>query len=225
MSVYFHPKSQDHLVRQLFNLIPGGDESSNIFNLPVHPSAGTPSMFQPKFDLREIGDSYELKGDFSGFKKEDLSIEWADDENLIISGHINQHSEHSNADEHKKSASSPTTAAAPRSASPSSSNYKKPTAEDEPSEDGVVINKPDASSASDSKNTTVAKTDSNNKKQVSRPKYRYHFVERHHGSFRRVFNFPGRVDPSSLKASLADGVLTVTIKMAQAVAPRKIAIE
>ena len=38
---------------------------------------------------------------------------------------------------------------------------------------------------------------------------RYHLVERAYGSFQRSFNFPGSVDGAKVKATFADGVLTV----------------
>lgn len=49
-------------------------------------------------------------------------------------------------------------------------------------------------------------------------------AERFHGSFERTLSLPVEIDPDQVSASLKDGVLTVTLPKAQAVLPRKIAV-
>lgn len=49
---------------------------------------GHPVAWQPKFDIRDIGDAYELFGELPGMKKEDLNIELAESRTLLISGKV-----------------------------------------------------------------------------------------------------------------------------------------
>ena len=53
---------------------------------------------------------------------------------------------------------------------------------------------------------------------------KYHRRERESGRFSRVINFPGEVNVDSVKATVTDGVLTVTIPKAEAAKPRQIKV-
>lgn len=53
---------------------------------------------------------------------------------------------------------------------------------------------------------------------------RFHRVERAHGRFARTFRLGPDVDPDSVEATLADGVLTVTVRKAEQARPRRIEI-
>jgi HSP20 family protein len=44
------------------------------------------TFFRPKFDVKELKDSYELHGELPGLEQEDISIEWSDGNTLTISG-------------------------------------------------------------------------------------------------------------------------------------------
>jgi HSP20 family protein len=54
---------------------------------------------------------------------------------------------------------------------------------------------------------------------------RYHRREREAGRFSRAVSLPGDIDPDHVKASLVDGVLTVTIAKAEKAKPRQIAVQ
>ena len=54
---------------------------------------------------------------------------------------------------------------------------------------------------------------------------RYHRREREAGRFSRAVALPGDIDPDNVKASLVDGVLTVTIAKAEKAKPRQISIQ
>lgn len=54
---------------------------------------------------------------------------------------------------------------------------------------------------------------------------RYHRREREAGRFSRAVALPGDIDSDEVKASLVDGVLTVTIAKAEKSKPRQIAVQ
>ncbi|MEE4112218.1 MAG: Hsp20/alpha crystallin family protein [Desulfobacteraceae bacterium] len=54
---------------------------------------------------------------------------------------------------------------------------------------------------------------------------RYHRREREAGRFSRAVALPGDIDPDHVKASMVDGVLTVTIAKAEKAKPRQIAVQ
>jgi HSP20 family molecular chaperone IbpA len=64
-------------------------------------------------------------------------------------------------------------------------------------------------------------------KQVSKESHKHRFwvSERSVGDFHRSFNFPTRVDQENVKASLKNGVLSVTVPKSTAPATKKISIE
>ena len=53
----------------------------------------------------------------------------------------------------------------------------------------------------------------------------YHLVERNYGSFERTLQLPAGVDADSIKATIANGVLTVKVPKPAAVQPKKIDVK
>jgi HSP20 family protein len=53
----------------------------------------------------------------------------------------------------------------------------------------------------------------------------WHRVERSYGAFARSIQLPPGIDPNAIKASLAKGVLKVTVPKPASAAPRKIAVK
>ncbi len=60
---------------------------------------------------------------------------------------------------------------------------------------------------------------------VEHDNVRYHRREREAGKFSRVINLPEVTDMDKVKATLANGVLTVTVAKSEASKPRQIAIQ
>ncbi len=58
-----------------------------------------------------------------------------------------------------------------------------------------------------------------------REEERFHIRERYAGTFSRSFRLPDDVDPDKVNATVADGVLTVTLEKAEAAQPRKITVK
>jgi HSP20 family protein len=53
--------------------------------------------FRPKFDIRELKDSYELHGELPGIEQKDVNLEFVDPHTLVITGRVERSSTQSNA--------------------------------------------------------------------------------------------------------------------------------
>jgi HSP20 family protein len=163
-------------------------------------------FFAPRFDLKEIKDAYVLEGELPGVDQANISIEFTDEHTLVVSGRSEVVREEGSRPEAIEDASTKDQAAikdAPR----------KATVEDE---DGG------AATPSAEVSTQVVKPDENQKKD---PEHTYWVSERVSGSFTRSFSFPARVKQDEVKASLKNGILTITVPKAGAPESRRITIE
>jgi HSP20 family protein len=187
--------------------------------------ANSPSLaqsvrsFQPRFDMKENKDSYELHGELPGVAQKDINIEFTDANTLSIRGRTETVREEgrrptalleSQAETHQKKL-----ADAETESTASSNKSHQPTVEDEDS-GTVASTKPADASASQQ----VSKN-----QQAEADKSNYWISERSVGSFARSFSFPQRVDQDAVKASLKDGILSIVVPKAQAPAKRRIQIE
>jgi len=122
----------------------------------------------------------------------------------------------------------------------SNSNYQKPTVEDEDATAEVQsITSSTAGQATPAESVsgdqvpapetqTVQATTSSETQpstQQQQPESRYWISERSVGSFQRVFQFPTRVDHDNIKASLKDGLLSISIPKAQAPGVKRVNVE
>ncbi|KAF2422836.1 HSP20-like chaperone, partial [Tothia fuscella] len=158
--------------------------------------------FNPRFDVKETKESYELHGELPGIAQKDINIEWSDDNTLTISGQSESRSEYNDGQ---------VVDVTHESNDKNDKHYQKPTAEDEGKEG--------------EKNTAVTKTNGN--KEVAKADDntpRYWVTERSFGSFHRTFQFPARVDHENVSASLKDGILSMVVPKAKAKEPRKVTI-
>lgn len=153
----------------------------------------------PKFDVKETAAAYILEGEIPGVSKSDISLTWADDNTLVLKTQTSTFMEHN---------PNPTPAATieQKSEFASSSND----AEISPAE--MSSADPDATK-SENTDSAIAKTrDQSTDVAKSAPASpTYHLTERTHSKFQRVFSFAGQVNHDEVKASLKDGVLTVTV--------------
>ncbi|ETS86507.1 hypothetical protein PFICI_00335 [Pestalotiopsis fici W106-1] len=187
---------------------------------------GLGSFFTPKFDMTETETAYELHGELPGINKEDIHMEFTDPQTLQIRGKIERTRTEGNppaglleGGDNNKSDKAIT-----EHADDHSSHHV--TVEDAPEEDGAATES-NSSTPQDTPATTVAETAKPSapaKQQESSPKHKYYLVERNVGSFSRSFNFPSRIDNESVKASLDNGILTVTVQKAKKHESRRIAI-
>ena len=183
--------------------------------------------------MREVGSSYELKGELPGIEQKDLEIEFVDDKTLVIRGKSVRETEGGNVD---KTAAAPAVegakdnaAATSDTASEKSGSYHKSSVEDEDDfvDAAAETEKSDlakgkaaehAAAAADPE-TSVPET------KASEPEFKYWVSERSVGEFERRFAFPGRVDQEAVRASLKNGILSVVVPKIVEQSARKIEIQ
>jgi len=161
--------------------------------------------FQPRFDVKETKEAYELQGDLPGLEQQDINIEWRAADTLAISGHIERRSERGTP---PKAIEEPEV---------SKEKSHQPTVEDEPETE---------TEGSKTEETAVA-TPATSQEVQKQPEEqsRYWVSERSVGEYHRSFTFPAPVDHDNVKASLKNGVLSVIVPKAKRHQPKKITIE
>jgi HSP20 family molecular chaperone IbpA len=173
--------------------------------------------FAPKFDIRETADTYELHGELPGMKKENVSIEFTDAQNMLIRGKVERTytagtaPNGTHAVENKRDQKAITGAESPKP--------HKATVEDAGQEEEgfTAVEKTEASQGSEAQAI---------QKSAAQPdRAKYWLSERTIGEFSRTFNFPARVDQDGVTANLTDGILNITVPKAKKHEARRIAIQ
>lgn len=166
--------------------------------------------WQPRFDLRETNDVYELYGELPGLNKEHVAIEFPDFQTMTISG----------TTERSYSAGSTSANKTPAEASSTQrrGSYQSATVEDDVDGDKFeVVNTPTTDNTKSEQapsNETAAHT--------SKPKY--WLSERGIGEFSRTFNFASRVEHDAVSAGLDNGILHIIVPKAKKHEPRRVFI-
>lgn len=167
--------------------------------------------WQPKFDVRETGESYELHGELPGINKQDVHIEFTEPQTMIIRG----------KSERTYTAGTPPAGlvegekpkAAITEAEEEHKNNHHATVEEEyesiAHESGTEVTKAETEAPKESKPVDHAK---------------YWLTERSVGEFSRSFNFPTRVDQEAVTASFKDGILNIVVPKAKKHESRRIAV-
>lgn len=185
----------------LFRLL----DDFDTYNSTVRPEKSALRSFQPKFDVKETPDTYELHGELAGLEQKDVDIEFTDPQTLTIRGHVEREytsgTPPSGAIEASKSGGAITEGGETHKQPP------KPTVEDEEAA---------------SKDKSVATQQQKNAPQESQSKF--WVSERSVGDFQRSFSFPTRVDQDGVKASLNKGILSIVVPKAKKHESRKIQI-
>lgn len=161
--------------------------------------------FQPRFDVRELPEAYELHGELPGIDQKDIEIEFTDAQTLTIRGRTERSytsgTPPSNLVEDSKLSGAITEGG-------EQNQSHKATVEDE-----------DAANASTSVTTQEQKDPQQPQEQA-----KYWVSERSVGEFARSFSFPTRVDQDAVKASMKNGILSILVPKAKKHESRKIAI-
>jgi HSP20 family molecular chaperone IbpA len=158
--------------------------------------------FQPKFDIRETKEAYELHGELPGIDQKDVSIEFSDPTTLVIKGRV----------EREYSTGGPEQGRITGDVSDQSQSHKA-TVEDE-SQEG--------------QSQQQVQQQQQGEQQVSKKGHQHHkywVTERSVGEFYRSFSFPSRVDQDNVKASLKNGILNIHVPKAAAHQAKKINID
>lgn len=166
------------------------------------------TLFQPRFDVRELEDHFELHGELPGMDKNNVKIEFSDPQTMVISGRVERTYQEGNPP-----AGLVEGAEMHGAITEKGEEQKKPhkaTVEDETPESS-----PEATSGE------VVESE---KKKTAKDTAKYWVSERSIGEFSRTFSFPGHVDQMGVKASLKDGILSVTVPKAKKPASRQITI-
>jgi len=159
--------------------------------------------FNPKFDVRETSEAYELHGELPGINRDRISIQFTDSQTLVISGHV----ERSYASDNLPAGL------------PDHDDSLRATVEDAPADPDESNGKHLARSAA-----TQAKKADDKQQQQQPAADKIWLSERSVGAFTRTFGFPTRVDQDAVKASLENGVLSITVPKAKKQESRRITI-
>lgn len=171
--------------------------------------AGLPA-WQPKFDVRETADAYELHGELPGLEKEQVNIEFTDPQTLFVRGRV----------ERTYTAGTPPAGHIEDSTTASSGAITEGGEERRNSHQATVEDE----SADAEKQVTATTTEKAPEKKQPADKAKYWLTERSIGEFSRSFSFPARVEQEGVTANLKDGILTVTVPKAKKHETRRIAI-
>jgi len=161
--------------------------------------------FAPKFDVKELPESYELHGELPGIEQKDVEIEFTDSQTLTVRGHT------------ERSYSSGTPPAGFVEGSTSSGAITEGGGEGKENKDHA---KTDNHKDSTKKLTEVTAQDGNS----PQPEAKYWVSERSVGEFSRSFNFPSRVDQENVRASMKNGILSIVVPKSNKPEGRKITI-
>lgn len=173
------------------------------------------TFWQPKFDVRETGDNYELHGELPGMNKDNVHIEFTEPQSLVVRGKV------------ERSYSSGT----PPSGLLESSNKGAITESGEHNS-----HKASVEDATDDNANRAAQTDAHKQVQKSNnynngngkatdQNAKFWLSERSVGEFSRTFNFPSPVNQEAVSAGFKDGILNIVVPKAKKHGTRRIAIQ
>ncbi|RKF71236.1 30 kDa heat shock protein [Golovinomyces cichoracearum] len=159
--------------------------------------------FTPKFDVKELPESYELYGELPGIDQKDIEIEFTDTSTLTISGHTQRtHTQGSEPIDFTEDGNSQT-----------SDTYSPERPHDK------TFGNVDSQKSLDKPN------DTSKSKVTEESEEKFWVMERSVGEFSRSFTFPAQVDEENVTASMSNGVLTVIVPKTKKQSVRKITIQ
>lgn len=178
------------------------------------------SHWQPKFDVRETSDAYELHGELPGLNKNDVSIEFTEPQTLVVRGKVERTYTTGTAAPEAAAAPAVEEPAAPAEEPAAAASHQATVADEDDAsvqeENGfeVVSEASDSAPATpETQAATVAAPAAAPAAPVDNSKY--WLTERSIGEFARAFNFPARVDQDAVTAGFQDGILSITVPKAK----------
>jgi len=201
--------SADTSFTPLFRLLDDFDNYRTEAQGTGHGRKGRGITFNPKFDVRETENTYELHGELPGIEREGISIEFTEPQTIVIHGHVERTYQAGHPPSGYVEGAKTSGAITEGGEEQHHNKPRKVTVEDEQAKE---------------KQGTVAKKDENQQEQPQQPKEKYWVSERSVGEFSRTFSFPTRVDQDAVSATLTNGVLNITVPKAKKQESRRIAI-
>jgi HSP20 family molecular chaperone IbpA len=163
--------------------------------------------FNPKFDVKETEQAYELHGELPGIEQKDITLEWQDSNTISIKGRT----EHTREEGTRPAGLVEDQTEQQKLTQGEGSNNKKARVEDETTESGGAREATQAETAVTEMQKSAGST--------------YWVAECSVGEFARTFSFPKQVDQDKVKASLKNGILNVIVPKAVAPQSKRINIE
>ncbi|UNI15006.1 hypothetical protein JDV02_001581 [Purpureocillium takamizusanense] len=195
----------------LFRLL---DEFDSYSRGSTQTRRSTVPSWQPKFDVRETGEHYELHGELPGVDKENVQIDFTEPQTLVVRGRT-ERSYATGAAPSDELEDAPTPDSTTESGEVPHGSPHQATVEDEGDSAYEVVEKAQ-------QQQTTKKPQEVAKKPADTAKY--WLSERSIGEFSRTFSFPSRIDQDAVTASFKDGILSVTVPKAKPHESRRIAI-
>ena len=205
--------------------------TADFFPTPSQRQHAASRTFQPRFDVREVDSSYELKGDLPGIEQKDLEIEFVDERTLVIRGRTASEETRTNAPAAESTKAVAANEEIADDVSEKSAKYRKPSVEEEDGYvDAGVESSADGAKTPASPTTVTAEQPASSNAAAASSKTadtqsKYWVSERSVGHFERRFSFPGRVDQEAVKASLKNGILSVVVPKIVAKEAKRIQVE
>jgi len=178
--------------------------------------AGSGAFWQPKFDVRETSDNYELHGELPGMSKENVHIEFTDPQSLVVRGRAER--SYSSGTPPAGLLDQPNNKGAITEGGEASSSHKATV------EDADEGKDQSAGASSDANKQQVEKAVKKQQQQQHDHGVKYWLSERSVGEFSRTFNFPSPVDQDAVSASFKDGILNILVPKAKKQGTRRVAI-
>jgi len=213
--------SNDTSFTPLFRLLDDFDSYSRQSGSGHGRRLSVPS-WQPKFDIRETGQAYELHGELPGMVKENVNIEFTDPQTMVVRGKTERTYTAGSSPGDQPQDIQDTSASENITEKSESTNERRnshqATVEDEANASQTGWE--DVSGKSD-ENQQIAKSAT---KLATADRAKYWLTERSIGEFSRSFSFPARIEQEGVSASLKDGILTVVVPKAKKHETRRVSI-
>lgn len=204
----FFPRSiygADPSFTPLFRLLDDFDTyRSEVQGQPTNGKKGRSAarIFNPKFDVRETENTYELHGELPGIERDNVNIEFTEPQTIVIHGHV----------ERTYQAGTPPAGFIEGGGAKMSGAITEAGEEHHATKAHKATVEDEAAEQAKEKGI-VAKKDE--QKHAQQSKEKFWVSERSIGEFSRTFSFPERVDQDAVSASLNNGILNITVPKAK----------
>lgn len=218
------------------------DETSRAFdNFPsfLNAESQTQRIWQPRFDVQEVENAYQLRGELPGVEGKDLDVQFSDATTLVVRGQTQssrtegQPPKAVTGTEADVTTNAENTVAADAEVDKSDagsvhsdSSYVRPSVEDDVPETASTLTGGNNATPAESTASAAAASEAAEQADASaKPNSTYWLSERRTGSFQRTFSFPQRIDQDGVTASLKNGILEINVPKAAVPSPRRVAVQ